>query len=300
LGLSLGIANCPAVKGEDSKRFIETLTAGENKLVGSDPWTFYLGAYAAHILGCLWKPKALPQLGDIALEEIALLKWFHLTNRPFAERWGITKEEQGIERTLLERCFAASHLPTSSPRAAVLQIALGEVVHRILESEHERNWQIGRDAKDAVAIVSSILGRFPLFARQCEDRHNNRAPFLVTDEYDVQDLLHAILKLHFDDVRPEEWTPSYAGNSSRTDFLLKKEQIVIEVKMTRKGLDQKELANQLIIDKARYKTHPDCKTLVCFVYDPDGKCHNPSGLEADLADEVGTPKVIVVVAPKGV
>src|SRR5262249_2685812 len=35
LGLSLGIANCSAVKGEDSRRFIETLTAGENKLVGS-------------------------------------------------------------------------------------------------------------------------------------------------------------------------------------------------------------------------------------------------------------------------
>jgi hypothetical protein len=27
-----------------------------------------------------------------------------------------------------------------------------------------------------------------------------------------QDLLHTILKLHFDDIRPEEWTPSYYNN----------------------------------------------------------------------------------------
>jgi REase_DpnII-MboI len=34
--------------------------------------------------------------------------------------------------------------------------------------------------------------------------HRDRAPFEIKDEYDVQDFLHAILKLHFDDVRPEE------------------------------------------------------------------------------------------------
>ncbi len=27
--------------------------------------------------------------------------------------------------------------------------------------------------------------------------------------------------------------------------------------------------NQLIIDKERYRTHPNCKYLVCFVYDPE-------------------------------
>lgn len=300
LGLTLGIVNCSVVKGEDSKRFIETLTAGENKLSGSEPWSFYLGAYAAHLLGCSWKPRPLPELDGIALEEIALLKWLCLANRPFAERWAIAKEENNIEKALLERCATASHLPVEAPRAAVLQIALGEVVHRILESEHERNWQTGRDSKDAVAVVSSILGRFHLFARQCGIRYDNRNPFSVNDEYDVQDLLHALLKLHFDDVRSEEWTPSYAGKSSRTDFLLKKEQIVIEAKMTRKKLGQKEVADELIIDKERYKAHPDCKILICFVYDPEGKCPNPTALEKDLAEDTLTPKVLVIVAPKGV
>jgi REase_DpnII-MboI len=52
----------------------------------------------------------------------------------------------------------------------------------------------------------------------------------MKDEYDVQDSLHALLKLHFDDVRREEWTPSYAGSQSRMDFLLKREKIVVETK----------------------------------------------------------------------
>ena len=52
----------------------------------------------------------------------------------------------------------------------------------------------------------------------------------VQDEYDVQDLFHALLHIHFEDIRPEEWAPSFAGASSRMDFLLKQEQIIIEIK----------------------------------------------------------------------
>ena len=85
----------------------------------------------------------------------------------------------------------------------------------------------------------------------------------MKDEYDVQDLLHALLRIFFKDIRPEEWVPSYAGSSSRMDFLLHQEEIVIEVKMTRDGLKQKELVDQLLIDIARYEKHPGCKTLIC-------------------------------------
>jgi hypothetical protein len=66
------------------------------------------------------------------------------------------------------------------------------------------------------------------------------------------------------------------------DFLLKNESIAIEVKKTRKGLGQKELGDQLIVDKESYHEHPSCKNLFCFVYDPDGVLPNPSGMENDL------------------
>jgi hypothetical protein len=98
----------------------------------------------------------------------------------------------------------------------------------------------------------------------------------------VQDILHSLLKIFFTDVRPEEWTPSYGGNCSRMDFLLQNEEIVVETKMTRRTLADREVVDQLLIDIARYQEHPKCKTLVCFVYDPDGYIKNPVAVINDL------------------
>ena len=153
-------------------------------------------------------------------------------------------------------------------------------------------------ATATVNLVTMICRRFHIVARQLTCRHDNRQTLEIRDEYDVQDLLHALLRLHFDDVRPEESTPSYAGGSSRMDFLLKNEKVVVETKMTRSGLGDKQVGEQLIVDVARYKEHPDCKMLICFVYDPEAHIRNPRGLEADL-DKLSVPglQVITIIAP---
>lgn len=130
-------------------------------------------------------------------------------------------------------------------------------------------------------------------------RYSDRDTLEVHDEYDVQDLLHALLHIYFDDIRAEEWTPSYAGGCSRVDFLLKQEQIVIEVKKTRKTLKAKDVGEQLIVDKERYRAHPDCRKLICFVYDPEGWVANPRGLENDLNSEDENFQVSVLIVPKG-
>ena len=180
-----------------------------------------------------------------------------------------------------------------------MRVALRAAATARLESALAETWQLTRPEKDAAALVENVCRRFPLFARQLSTRHDSRPGFRIKDEYDVQDLLHALLLLHFDDVRPEEVTPSYAGNSSRMDFLLKSEKVVVEAKMTRKTLGQKEVANQLIEDKERYRTHPDCRTLVCLVYDPEGYCDNPVALEKDVAAISGGLRVVVIVSPRG-
>jgi hypothetical protein len=133
-----------------------------------------------------------------------------------------------------------------------------------------------------VELVERLLRRFHRAARQLKHRHAEREPLLIKDEYDVQDILHAFLRGLFDDIRPEEYAPSYAGGASRMDFLLKSEQIVIETKFASATLRDKQVGEQLMIDIQRYRAHPDCKKLVCFVYDAEGFIKNPSGLEADL------------------
>lgn len=149
-----------------------------------------------------------------------------------------------------------------------------------------------------VKAVLAICDRFHEVARQLTHRRESRPTLEIKDEYDVQDLLHALLRIHFDDIRPEEWTPSYGGGSSRMDFLLKDHAIVVEAKMTRKGLGAKDVSEELIIDAAKYRQHPDCKTLICLVYDPSGLVKNPRGIERDLAKLSGNGlDVICVITP---
>lgn len=151
--------------------------------------------------------------------------------------------------------------------------------------------------ENPIDLVCEICERFHFIVRQFRDRGRDRSPLDIGDEYDVQYLFHALLYLHFTDIRTEEWTPSYAGSSARMDFLLKSEQIVIETKMTRDGLNAKALGNELIEDIARYKAHPDCKVLICFVYDPRGLIANPRGVENDLNKQDEGLQVRVFIRP---
>jgi REase_DpnII-MboI len=141
--------------------------------------------------------------------------------------------------------------------------------------------------------LETLANRFHVVARHLRDRPQKRTPFTIADEYDVQYLLHALLVLEFEDVRAEECAPSYAGGTSRMDFLLRRERVVIEVKHTRDGLGSKEVGDQLAIDIVRYRSHPDCGTLFCFVYDPEGRVRNPRGIEDDLShDTHGLPTLV--------
>lgn len=171
----------------------------------------------------------------------------------------------------------------------------------INEQEYKKELNLLTEPIAATALndtlLNNLFNKFHQIVIQLRDRYDNRDTIDVDDEYDVQDLLHALLKMYCDDIRPEEWTPSYAGTASRQDFLLKKEQIVIETKKTRKGLNNKELANELIIDIARYTVHPDCKKLICFVYDPENRIKNPRGFENDLSKTTDELTVIVYIRP---
>jgi hypothetical protein len=181
----------------------------------------------------------------------------------------------------------------------------GQAILKALREDIQQSAiRVGNDAVPTVHLetfdtLDTIASRFHVIACQLRARYDDRATLDVTDEYDVQDLLHALLRLFFQDVRPEEWTPSYAGKSSRVDFLLKPERTVVETKKSRPRLGAKEIGSQLIEDIARYEKHPDCDQLFCLVYDPDHRITNPRGLEADLRRDDDGFRVRVRVVPQG-
>jgi REase_DpnII-MboI len=162
-----------------------------------------------------------------------------------------------------------------------------------LRDEEERRELGGSRAQlesDAMSRIEAVCNGFNRSARRLKLRHGNRKGFQIDDEYDVQDLLWALLEAQFSDIRDEEPTPSHAGKSARADFLLRAEQIVVETKMMRDGLSDGKLADELLLDIARYRAHPHCKAIFCFVYDPDGRLDNPAALERDLSrDAEGLP-----------
>lgn len=151
---------------------------------------------------------------------------------------------------------------------------------------------------DTVERIDLIASRLHAIIRQLRHRHDNRSTLDVADEYDVQDLVHSILHLFFNDIRPEEWTPNHAGANSRMDFLLKREKVVVETKKTRQGLDARKLGDELAADIIRYQSHPDCSLLYCLVYDPDGRIVNPRGFESDLTGQKHGIRVVVSIVPK--
>ena len=114
-------------------------------------------------------------------------------------------------------------------------------------------------------------------------------------EYDVQDLLHALLRPWINDIRPEEFTPSYAGSSTRMDFLLPAYALVIETKIVRDRTHAKRIGDELIIDIEHYRRHPKCKRLWCVIYDPDHLITNADGLKNDLEGSRSTEDGQVVV-----
>ena len=199
-------------------------------------------------------------------------------------------DDARIEQALMLRALTESLRIGDAAEAATLLLVASRAIDRIA---------LGSSEATPEDRIVSLCRRFPLFVERLQKRQRSRPPFTVGDEYDVQDLLHATLKLHFDDVRPEEVTPSYAGNASRVDFFLPRERIIVEAKMTRANLGQREVANELAIDAARYAQMMTVDTLICLVYDPGRQCSNPTTLENDVEASAGRLTVRAIVCPHG-
>lgn len=243
------------------------------------------------------KSRAL-QLLQKLIDEVPTLKNQHESSSEFS-RWNQTangtisqlfgsdcqplKDFRAITYSL---GFWTSSTPDSAYHSAYvrgLQEAQGQI--EALKTQIEDFWPDSPQVAETNVMesLSLVFERFHQVARQLRQRHDGRPTLSVSDEYDLQDLLHALLKLYFDDIRAEEWTPSYAGGASRVDFLLSEHDVVIEVKKTRGSMTARGLGAELIVDITRYKAHPQTKTLCCFVYDPEGLLPNPTGIERDLS-----------------
>jgi hypothetical protein len=228
----------------------------------------YGGEYADH-------PK-LSAMGDLN----GFSKRYMLSGKEEAEKFGAAQHGD-VRRSTTEKALLVSFL-------------LGRLLSDKLVTKNSVSSVVFAGRRlDAVRIVEQLGERFEYVKRQLTKRHGQRATLIVSDEYDFQDLYHSLLRVFFDDVREEEWVPSYAGASSRIDFVLPEARLALELKHARATMTAKTLGDELLVDSQRYSKHPQVDTLVCIVLDPEGRIANPRGIEHDLTKVAGGLKVVV-------
>jgi hypothetical protein len=175
-------------------------------------------------------------------------------------------EDSGLRYFRFGRVLPQGQTPDDSPAVAVKHLGPAK-------------------PKDVETLLDVIIRGLRRSMHPLTHRRKGSIPLTFHNEYDVQDLLHALLRPWINDIRPEEFTPSYAGSSTRMDFLLPAHELVIETKIVRDRAHAKTIGNELIIDIDHYRKHPACRRLWCVIYDPEHYVTNADGLKNDLEGE---------------
>jgi REase_DpnII-MboI len=138
-------------------------------------------------------------------------------------------------------------------------------------------------ARDKLALAMQLLNNLPVAARILGERQRSRPPFAIESEFDVQDLLFAVLRSVFQDARREEWTPQRAGSAKRIDVILPASHVVVEAKYVRNRRHAKEVADELRVDFECYHDHEYCEHLIALVWDPHRHISDPEQFSSDLS-----------------
>lgn len=196
---------------------------------------------------------------------------------------------------------ASAHRPSAEAAAAAAAVAAQRQGSATPAKELQRQpapRQGATNLADSLDRIRTICTRFHGVVRQLRERSEGRLPFEVEDEFDVRDLLRALLHVEFDDVVPEEWTPPQAAGSTQADVIVQPVGVVIVSTKTRRGMGASEITEFWTAAAKRYAGRADCKSLFGFIYDPEGRIGTPRRLEADLMGTDTRGKGEVHILPK--
>ena len=118
-----------------------------------------------------------------------------------------------------------------------------------------------------VSTIVQICRRLRNSAQTLSARKRKKLNFVIADEYDVQDLLLAVLRAHLKQVISEEPFGKVANAASgRADLAIQKLGVLIEVKLVRTAGDQRRILDDFGKDMNLYAKWPHLKHLICFIY----------------------------------
>jgi hypothetical protein len=119
-----------------------------------------------------------------------------------------------------------------------------------------------------VALILQLCRRLPAAARiLAKGRRKGKVAFEITDEYDAQDLLHAVLRAYLKyTVHEEPLGKVGGGHAGRADVALEELGTVIELKYVHGPDDQRRIVDEFSNDLLLYTKWPHLKHFIYLVY----------------------------------
>lgn len=135
-----------------------------------------------------------------------------------------------------------------------------------------------------IQLVLQLCGRLNHSAKVLNRRRANKQPFEIKDEYDVQDLLQAVLRAYFKYSVSEDPISKLAGASSRADFAIQELGVIIEAKYVHSPNEQDRITKQFAEDCQSYSQSPFLEHFIYLVYGAEDL------KEPELLDQLEGPK----------
>lgn len=120
-----------------------------------------------------------------------------------------------------------------------------------------------------IQLILLLCSRLNHSAKILNRRRAGKQPFEITDEYDVQDLLQAILRAYFKYSISEEPISKLSGSSSRADFAIQDLGVIIEAKYVHGPNEQDRINKQFAEDVQSYSQWPYLEHFFYVVYGAD-------------------------------
>ena len=130
------------------------------------------------------------------------------------------------------------------------------------------------------AMILHLCKRLPHAARILTTRkRKDKVSYSITDEYDVQDLLHSLIRGYLKYSVQEEPLSKVAGTvSGRADIAIEELGVIIELKYARGPNDQTKLIEDFAKDLLFYAEWPHLKSLIYLIYN-SSDLRDPEALE---------------------
>jgi hypothetical protein len=166
--------------------------------------------------------------------------------------------------------------------------------HAILAALEMGNMESGKVVSEDLIKTGNeyavmIMRRFHVAAKYLSNRSRDNKKSLgyrIDDEYDVQDLLYAILKPVIHDLEREDPVPKIAGDSGRVDLCSPSCGMVIEIKYAKSPGRASALSSECRERIVLYSNWPHLRHLNFFIYDPGSNLSDPDNFIQGLTSPV--------------